>query len=138
SGNFITNYGQRGVFSGMHMEVTVGGPSCSNNYSFIRMGNDGSGWSQIAKFGNVDTNGDYKVYVENNYVKNVLEAVDVMDGTRLVFRFNTFSNSAVIHHGADTQMYGGRYSENINNTFINDSAAYCGGYDINRNGIIGI
>lgn len=140
SGNFIHIQGKALVAAGNHMVGTPTGANCLNGDSFLRQGSDGSGWTEISKFGNLDTTGDWKIYVENNYMKNVEEALDLNDGTRMVVRFNIMVNSSVVHHGGDTQVYGGRYTEVYSNTFEYDgtNVATCSPPNpINFNGFVG-
>src|SRR4030095_11660109 len=127
------------VIAGHHIQgVTPNVSPCANGYAFLRTGGDGSGWSEISKFGALDTSGDYKIYVENNWMKNVAEGIDINDGNRMVIRFNTFINSAVIHHGSDTQTWGARYTEIYGNTFSRDNSLVCDGFDVNTNDFLGI
>ncbi len=140
SGNFSfdVGYPAKAIYAGNHMEADLSGGSCLNNFGFVKMQSDGSGWSQIAKFGSADTTGDYKIYVENNYCLNCEEGIDLSDGGREAFRFNTFVNSSITHHGSDTQTYGGRYSEVYNNSFSRDNSNFCGNSgDAQSNGWLG-
>jgi hypothetical protein len=107
--------------------VSLGGSNCLNNAAALRHYPIGltTSWTTPAKYGTADTNGDQTLYFESNTMTNVLEGVDVAFNGRLVFRYNTVSNSGFVHHGADTGNIGARYTELYNNTFIFDQTVRC-------------
>lgn len=125
SGDFIVANVNRGVISGNRMTGQLGGGTCSNNASFVRHKPQDSTWETPAKWGAQDVNGDENLYIEDNRITNVFEAVDIDDDGRNVTRHNTFINSGFLHHGADTGPYGARYTDLYRNTFIWDPAVRC-------------
>jgi hypothetical protein len=110
----------RGVVSGNKITGLVYFPSCLNQGALIRVKPDlgVSGYEIPPTYGSDDTNGDKAVYIENNEIKNMITVLDVDDEGRVVFRFNTVTNSEIIHHG-DTSP-GARYGEYYKNTFVSD------------------
>jgi hypothetical protein len=93
------------------------------------------GWSTPPTMGAPgDPNGTINVYVENCNFKDVfLQALDFDDGARVVVRYNTFLNSAVVSHGDDTSLIGGRHVELYNNTMTFTLGAN-GGNTVDGNG----
>ena len=76
-------------------------------------------WTTSSTMGTADADGTANVYVENNTFKKIyLQAIDVDDNQRAVIRYNTFDNSAITYHGADTSPSGVRHVETYNNKFI--------------------
>jgi hypothetical protein len=76
-------------------------------------------WTTPSTMGTNDLTGESNVYVEDNtFTKNRTEALDPDSNCRIVVRHNTFDNSAMASHGADTGPYGMRHIELYNNTFI--------------------
>ncbi len=108
----------RGVVSGNTMNDSPFGGNCNNTDFFVHLNGTGSGWTEVSKFGALDTTGDYKLYVENNTILSAQEGVNNNDGGRIVARFNTFSNSGIDPHGANTQTFGSRYLEVYKNSFV--------------------
>jgi hypothetical protein len=97
------------------------GTSYMNNASALRHKHGlTASWTTPAKWGTDDTDGNQNLYFEANTLTNALEGIDVDDNARTVIRYNTFTNSAVASHGADTSTWGGRYYECYGNTFIYD------------------
>ncbi len=121
---FKTN---RGVISGNTFIGSVSGGNCLNNAGALRHKSAGlaSSWTSPPTYGMDDTNGDQNLYFEDNTATDVLEGVDVDDNARLVFRHNNWTNSVILHHGADTSGSGGRYSEIYDNTFAFDTSVKC-------------
>lgn len=78
-------------------------------------------WSAPPVYGANDTNGTANVYVEDNRIINVQEAIDLDGNCRGVVRYNTFQDAFSGSHGADTGPYGVRQFEIYNNTFIRAS-----------------
>jgi hypothetical protein len=76
-------------------------------------------WSTPSTMGTADTTGVSNVYVEDSTFTLVLhEAIDWDDNCRIVIRHNTFDNSSITSHGADTSAIGSRHVEIYNNIFI--------------------
>lgn len=76
-------------------------------------------WTTASTFGAADVTGEENVYIEDNVFKKiVLQAIDPDGNARVVIRYNTFDNSALASHGADTGPDGMRHVELYNNTFI--------------------
>jgi hypothetical protein len=120
AGIFIEVQGHMGVIHGNTMNSFPAGDNCSNTDFFVQLNGNGSGWTEISKFGNADTDGYYKVYIENNTINYAQEGVSTNSGSRSVIRFNTFRNAGIDHHRPDTQVFGGRYEEVYNNNFVSD------------------
>lgn len=117
SGVFLKGFGKNGVYAGNTGHTQPVTANCFNVDFFVHLESDGSEWTQVSKFGNLDTGGDYKFYIEKNTVNFFQEGVSLNGGARAVIRFNTFTNSGIDHHGANTQTFGGRYEEVYGNTF---------------------
>ena len=78
--------------------------------------------------GTADVSGESNVYVEDSTFTLALhEAIDWDDNCRLVIRHNTFDNSSITSHGADTSSIGARHVEIYNNTFIFTNLGDCDG-----------
>ncbi len=76
-------------------------------------------WTTGSTFGTDDTNGDQNVYFEDNvFRKIIIQSLDSDNNARVVIRHNTFDNSAMASHGADTSPDGMRHVEVYNNTFV--------------------
>jgi hypothetical protein len=68
------------------------------------------------------------VYIEDSTFTLALhEAIDWDDNCRLVIRYNTFNNSSITSHGADTSSIGARHVEIYNNTFVFTNFGDCDG-----------
>lgn len=90
--------------------------------------NTDSSWSTPDTMGMRDTTGENNVYVENNLFRQIyLQALDVDSNSRVVIRYNTFDNSAIASHGADTSQDGTRHWEIYNNTFTFTNFGDCSG-----------
>lgn len=80
-----------------------------------------SSWTTNSTIGTGDTTGQSNVYVEECYFASLaVGAFDFDDNSRVVCRYNTFDNSALTSHGADTSAYGCRHWEVYNNTWLFD------------------
>jgi hypothetical protein len=82
-------------------------------------------WTYADTLGTNDTNGDINLYIEDNAFTNVTEtAPDGDNGSRLVIRYNTYTDSSIVFHSTspnDSGDYGGtRHFEIYNNTFVRD------------------
>jgi hypothetical protein len=132
SGNALGFDTNRGVISGNNFIGTLSASTCLNNASALRHKPTGlkSSWSTPPTYGTADANGDQNLYFESNTANDVLEAIDVSDNGRLVFRYNVWTNSSTSGHGADTSYYGARYIEIYQNTYIFDQTPKC----LNSNG----
>ena len=85
-------------------------------------------WSTLSTMGTADPNGESNVYVEDSTFTLALhEAIDWDDNCRIVIRHNTFDNSSITSHGADTSAIGARHVEIYNNTFIFTNHNDCDG-----------
>jgi len=85
-------------------------------------------WSQAPTFGADDTTGERNIYFEDNTISGLLEtAPDGDQGSRLVIRNNTYTDSSIVFHGGapqDSSAGGGtRQFEVYNNTFVRVSNA---------------
>ena len=109
---FRTN---RGVISNNTFTGQVGTSNCFNNTSALRHkpGNLTSSWSTASMMGVNDTDGTQNLYFESNSVSLMMEAIDVDDNARTVVRYNTLTDSALIHHGNDTSGMGGATPKSI-------------------------
>lgn len=93
-------------------------------------------WTTASSMGLSDTGGLKNVYIEDNTFNNIyLQAIDCDDNSRVVIRNNTFNNSAIVHHGADTSNHGCRHVEIYDNTFIFTASGVVGPitYPLNLN-----
>jgi len=87
-----------------------------------------SSWNTPSTMGTADVSGESNVYVEDSTFTLALhEAIDWDDNCRLVIRHNTFDNSSITSHGADTSSIGARHVEIYNNTFIFTNFGDCDG-----------
>lgn len=85
-------------------------------------------WTTPSTMGMADTTGESNVYVENSTFTLALhEAIDFDDNCRIVIRHNTFDNSSITSHGADTSTFGARHVEIYDNTFIFTNFGECDG-----------
>jgi hypothetical protein len=87
-----------------------------------------SSWTTPDTMGMRDTTGESNVYVEDNLFRRIyLQALDPDSNSRVVIRYNTFDNSALASHGADTSEDGVRHWEIYNNTFVFTNFGDCSG-----------
>jgi hypothetical protein len=78
-----------------------------------------SSWSTPSTMGTADTDGTHNVYFEDNYLLAFWQAGLTPDsGARLVARHNTFLDSTMGWHGADTEQLGSRHWEIYDNEFV--------------------
>ncbi|HEX7080825.1 MAG TPA: hypothetical protein VF329_07415 [Gammaproteobacteria bacterium] len=76
-------------------------------------------WTTPSTFGTDDVGGDQNVYIEDNTFRAIIyQAIDPDGNARVVIRHNTFDNSAMASHGADTGPDGMRHAEVYDNRFI--------------------
>jgi hypothetical protein len=76
-------------------------------------------WKTPSTMGTADANGTANTYIENcTFQHSYYETIDLDDGSRTVFRYNTMNNTIVVSHGQDSSPYGNRHWEFYNNTFI--------------------
>src|SRR6185437_6671994 len=101
----------RGILSeairGVYWSNTVTGVNTlGQNLEFLQCKAIGftNSWTTPSTMGTNDTSGESNIYVEDN--------------CRMVIRHNTFDNSALGSHGADTSAIGNRHFELYENTFI--------------------
>jgi hypothetical protein len=117
----------RGV---IYSNTVTGLKSLNANIEFIQCKPGGltSSWTTASTMGTADTTGESNLYVEDNTFTKVLQAVlDPDDNCRIVIRHNTFDNSAMASHGADTSTFGNRHLELYDNTFIFTNHGDCDG-----------
>jgi hypothetical protein len=143
SGNFLTVQTNRGVISGNTIVGQVAGANCLNNASFARHKIQGvPTWAAPPSYGTADSAGDRAVFYEGNTLTRVAEGIDLDDNARAVIRRNTFTNSAVVAHGADTSPVGMRSLELYGNTFVRDATLItengCVASPMNNNGFIAL
>jgi hypothetical protein len=87
-----------------------------------------SSWTTPSTMGTADGTGESNVYVEDStFTLSLHEAIDWDDNCRLVIRHNTFDNSSITSHGADTSSVGARHVEIYDNTFIFTNLGDCDG-----------
>ena len=85
-------------------------------------------WTTPSTMGMADTTGESNVYVEDSTFTLALhEAIDWDGNCRIVIRHNTFDNSSITSHGADTGVFGARHVEIYDNTFIFTNYGECDG-----------
>jgi hypothetical protein len=85
-------------------------------------------WTTTSTMGTADTTGESNVYVEDStFTLSLHQAIDWDDNCRIVIRHNTFDNSSITSHGADTSNFGARHFEIYNNTFIFTNYNDCDG-----------
>jgi hypothetical protein len=92
--------------------------SVYNNRQFFSCKASGNAWTSPPVYGANDTTGTANIYVEDNQILNVQEAMDVDDNCRAVVRYNRFRDGFAGTHGADTSPSGVRHFEVYNNTFM--------------------
>ncbi len=129
SGDFIIAKVMRGVIWNNSATGTPQGANCYNNAGFVRQYTVGltGPWTEPPFYGDDDTNGDKNLYIENNTIQNVFEAIDIYENGRAVVRYNTITNSGTLNHGADTGNLAGRHMDIYNNTFVWDTTPICSG-----------
>jgi hypothetical protein len=89
-----------------------------NNRQFFSCKAGGNAWTTPPTYGASDTTGTSNIYVEDNQIINVQEAIDIDDNCRAVVRYNTIRDGVAGTHGADTSPSGVRHFEFYNNTFM--------------------
>lgn len=116
--------GGRGVFT----NNLITGPSVFNGIGGVDchlQSNETPSWESshtlgmgdvVASSASVATGGNH-LYVENNEMRAISQAVDASESCRIVFRYNTMINSPFLAHGADSGENGTRHAEIYNNTF---------------------
>jgi hypothetical protein len=101
------------VFESLDVDGSKGGCLLVKNPNLV------SGWTTASTMGTADVGGTTNVYIEDNVFKKILyQSIDIDDNMRAVIRYNTFDNSGIVYHGADTSSVGVRHVEVYNNTFI--------------------
>jgi len=88
-------------------------------------------WTTTSNMGMADTSGENNLYIESSDFHAYLNAADIDDNGRAVFRYNLFNNSGIATHGADTSPTGLRYFEYYNNVGVFN--AYSDGTTFNMN-----
>ncbi len=117
----------RGVF---YSNTMSGLNSIGFNLEFVQCKPLGltTSWTTRSTMGTADTTGESNLYIEDNTFTKVLQStIDVDDNCRSVIRHNTFDNSALGSHGADTSSVGNRHFELYDNTFIFTNFGDCNG-----------
>lgn len=82
--------------------------------------NSTSSWTTASTMGAADTTGESNFYFENCDFHAYLNAADIDNNARAVFRYNLFNNAGFGTHGADTSTHGQRHFEFYNNTGVFD------------------
>lgn len=86
--------------------------------------NNPRAWATPSTMGQLDTNGNVNLYVEDSTAMNVDALFDVDQGSRLVVRNSYFDGTWFLTHGFTSGSYGGgRHVEIYNNTFKATMAA---------------
>ncbi len=75
-------------------------------------------WTSPSTMGVADTTGESNFYMEDNDFHAFLNATDVDDNGRMVFRHNVLNNAGFGTHGADTSSIGQRHFEVVDNTMV--------------------
>lgn len=87
-----------------------------------------AGWLQPSTEGTLDQDGEQNLYIEDNTIRYVCcGTFDPDDNARMVLRHNTFDNSGMASHGADTSWFGVRHVEVYDNQFIFTNYGECDG-----------
>ena len=84
-------------------------------------------WEYANDDGHADPRGVERLREDSTFTLALHEAIDWDDNCRLVIRHNTFDNSSITSHGADTSSIGARHVEIYNNTFIFTNFGDCDG-----------
>jgi hypothetical protein len=85
-------------------------------------------WRAPSTMGAADTTGESNVYIEDStFTLSLHQAIDWDDNCRIVIRHNTFDNSSITSHGADTSNFGSRHFEIYDNNFIFTNYGDCNG-----------
>ena len=91
-----------------------------------------SSWETASTMGTADTDGRRNLYIEDSDVHDFLHFSDFGNNARAVIRNNLIHRTAVGTHGQDTDDYGVRHVEVIDNTFVvGGEATPAPGYPIN-------
>ena len=116
--------------SGLFLVAVPGGLIVANN-SFTGQWDDSflqikdpqdlqGSWHTADSMGAQDTSGTLNHYVETNtFVGGTNQGIDCDDACRMVYRYNTLTNSSFNSHGEDTSPNGLRHFEVYNNSFGN-------------------
>ncbi len=83
-------------------------------------------WAAAHTIGTADITGTTNTYFEDNtFIQTLQQSVDGSNGARVVLRYNTMIDAAVVMHGFDTDQNGGaRHWEFYNNTFTRISSNF--------------
>ncbi len=93
----------------------------------VNNGNTAS-WTTDSTMGMDDSTGESNVYVEDNLFREIpLQALDPDSNSRVVIRHNTFEESGMASHGADTSEHGTRHWEIYDNIFTFTDYGDCDG-----------
>jgi len=125
NGDSVHSFTNRGVVANCSFDS----PTFSETpLAFHWTGGPTTSWTTVSNFGTNDTTGESNFYVESNDFEAYLNATDLDDNSRVVFRYNLLNNAGFGTHGADTSNTGVRYFEFYNNTGIfngyNDSSTF--------------
>lgn len=81
-------------------------------------------WNTPSTMGTADTTGTANTYIEDcTFNTMILECINCDDGSRTVFRHNTFNTCPIGSHGQDTSPLGNRHWEIYNNTWTFDGVS---------------
>lgn len=122
---FVRYFVDRGVFYQNTFIATswLNSSSQSDNYNnrqIVSCKNGQKQWNTAPTYGIDDTNGTLHLYIEDNHIQAISEAIDNDQNCRVVVRYNTFPSSKIGTHGLDTGFWGShgaRYTEAYENTF---------------------
>jgi hypothetical protein len=92
-------------------------------------------WRTPSTMGTADVNGTANTYIEDcTFQQMCLECINCDDGSRTVFRHNSFQSCPIGSHGQDTSPLGTRHWEVYNNTFSFDGVSNLQYYTAMRGG----
>lgn len=109
----------RNTFESLTASGTSGSSGAGSGCVQLKDESSGTSWSIASTMGAADITGTANIYIEDNTFNNIyLQAIDCDDNARTVIRRNTFNDSGIVCHGADTSTYGARHTEVYDNTFV--------------------
>jgi hypothetical protein len=118
-------FSNKGVIWNNVFEDSDHGPTAN---AIVFSNSNTANWTTPDTLGMHDTTGESNVYVEDNTFTGVTtQALDPDSNSRVVIRNNTFDNSGMASHGADTSTYGTRHWELYNNIFKFTNFGDCSG-----------
>ena len=106
------------IGDGVDAENSQGGSNTGISFVCGKYGYTSS-WNTPDTLGTGDTTGLANTYVEDcTFYDATTGCSNFDDNSRVVWRYNTMGNAALMSHGQETSVYGSRHWEIYNNTFI--------------------